>query len=79
MVSGEIHDVSQQVRTGLKDFATERRKFTPHVTLARKVGRRVSCEIAPIEWRVSEICLIRSTLSHEGARYKTLARSGKLS
>lgn len=79
IVNAELQDVVKQVRTGMKKFHRERRNFSAHVTLARKVHRRVSCEIAPIEWHVREICLVRSILTNEGARYKTLARSGRWS
>lgn len=74
--SVELCDIVKQVRTGLKKFHTERKKFSPHITLARKSRRRVSCAIAPIEWHVREVCVVRSNLTNEGARYCVLARSG---
>ena len=50
--------------------------YTPHVTLARKVRRRVQCALTPIEWRVEKVYLVRSVLSHKGSQYKLIASSG---
>ncbi len=75
-LSVELEDLSNQIRIGLKIYVSDRRRFTPHVTLARKVRRRVQCELTPIEWRVEKVYLVRSVLSHKGSQYKLIASSG---
>ncbi len=72
----ELDDLSNQIRIGLKRYVSDRRRFAPHVTLARKVRRRVQCELTPIEWRVGKVYLVRSVLSHKGSQYKLIASSG---
>ena len=73
----ELEDLSNQIQIGLKRYVSDRRKFTPHVTLARKVRRRVQCTLTPIEWRVEKVYLVRSVLSHKGSQYKLIASSGE--
>lgn len=54
-------------------FAPERRPFRPHLTLARKVRKRMpSRPIEPICWPVRGFTLVASELSPEGARYRVL-------
>ncbi len=72
----ELEELSNQIQIGLKRYVSGRRKFTPHVTLARKVKRRVQCALTPIEWRVGKVYLVRSVLSHKGSQYKLIASSG---
>ena len=72
----ELEDLSNQIRVGLKRYLSDRRRFTPHVTLARKVRRRVQCELTPIEWQVGKVYLVRSVLSHKGSQYELIASSG---
>ena len=72
----ELEDLSNQIQIGLKRYVSDRRRFTPHVTLARKVRRRVQCALTPIEWRVGKVYLVRSVLSHKGSQYKLIASSG---
>ncbi len=56
-------------------FKPEKRFFQPHLTLARKVKKRVTGgEIEPIDWPVHEFTLVASELSPEGARYQVLDR-----
>lgn len=58
-------------------FKLEKRPFRPHLTLARKVKRRVAgCEIEPIHWSVHEFTLVASELSAEGSCYRVLGRWG---
>ena len=71
----ELEDLSNQIRVGLKKYVSDRRRFSPHVTLARKVRRRVQCTLTPIEWRVGIVYLVRSILSHKGSQYKLIASS----
>ena len=72
----ELEDLSNQIQIGLKKYVSDRRRFSPHVTLARKVRRRVQCTLIPIEWRVGKVYLVRSVLSHKGSQYKLIASSG---
>ena len=56
-----------------RGFATERREFRPHVTLARRCARRVHhAPIDPIAWRVSALTLMASTTGREGSEYREL-------
>jgi 2'-5' RNA ligase len=65
-------------------FATDARRFHPHVTLARirfvnGGARRLArlhfeTEFEPISFRVSEIALMRSELGAGGSRYTVLSR-----
>lgn len=56
-------------------FAPERRPFRPHLTLARKVHRRVANrQIEPLPWPVREFTLVESELDPEGSRYTVLDR-----
>lgn len=56
-------------------FKPEKRPFRPHLTLARKVKRRVAgCEIEPIHWPVHEFTLVASELSAQGSRYRVFGR-----
>lgn len=56
-------------------FTLEQRPFTPHVTLIR--GARCAAmpaPLAPIEWQVEELVLVRSQLLPQGAQYQHAAR-----
>jgi len=54
-------------------FATERREFRPHVTLARRCVRRMHhAPIEPVAWRVSALTLMASTTGREGSEYREL-------
>ena len=53
------------------------KRFTGHLTIARGVGRgRISNDLAGAaidgEWTATEVAIIRSHLSGDGARYETL-------
>lgn len=53
----------------------DKRSFTPHVTLARKVRCDNLPELTqPIPWRVSEFELVESSLLSSGADYRVLDR-----
>ncbi len=71
----ELGELSKRIRKALRKFAPDRRRFIPHITLARKVRRRVVSPIAPIEWQVRQIRLVRSNLTNEGAHYEMIAHS----
>ncbi|GAB6067300.1 RNA 2',3'-cyclic phosphodiesterase [Methylothermus subterraneus] len=56
-------------------FQLESRPFRPHLTLARKVKKRIAARaIDPIAWPVREVALVASELSPEGSRYQVLGR-----
>ncbi len=74
-VSAELSELSKRIQVGLGKCDANSRKFVPHITLARKMQRRMVCEITPIEWMVRNLHLVRSTLTHAGARYEWLTFS----
>ena len=56
-------------------FEPEHRAFTPHVTLVRKAQcAPLPDSLAPIEWRVEDFVLVRSTVSPDGSRYQSIGR-----
>jgi 2'-5' RNA ligase len=56
-------------------FTLERRPFTPHVTLVRGAQcAAMPTPLAPIEWQVEQVVLVRSQLLPKGAQYQHLAR-----
>ena len=59
-----------------RGFDLEARPFAPHVTLVRKVAKRVpATPVAPIAWRVEAVALVRTqprTGRYETAREWTL-------
>jgi 2'-5' RNA ligase len=59
-------------------FRTEKREAVPHVTLFRKARPLRDVPFDPIDWPVSEVCLVESNLSPEGAIYRVIARSGMI-
>jgi 2'-5' RNA ligase len=49
--------------------------YRPHITLARKAKSSPTTELAePLNWRVSDFCLVSSITDPAGARYEPLAR-----
>jgi 2'-5' RNA ligase len=60
-------------RLGASGFALEEREFNPHLTLARRVERKLpSAPIAPIAWEVDAFTLVRSETGT--GRYTVLER-----
>jgi len=56
-------------------FRPERRPFRPHLTLARKVRKRViSRPIDPLRWPVKAFTLVTSRLGDEGSHYEIIGR-----
>jgi 2'-5' RNA ligase len=56
-------------------FATERRQFRPHLTLARRCTRNVPhVPVEPITWHVTHLALIASTTASAGSEYRELAQ-----
>jgi 2'-5' RNA ligase len=63
-----------RLRRGLVQLGlvTERRAFSPHITLFRKVTRRPRLKLTPLQWSVDGLCVVRSVLGPTGARYQVL-------
>jgi len=61
-------------------FQTEKRPYSPHVTLVRKARRSVARfaaeTVAAIEWRVDRFALLQSVATDEGVRYPVLWEQG---
>jgi 2'-5' RNA ligase len=55
-------------------IAVDKRPFTPHVTLFRKLKAPLQGEFDPIQWCVSEFCLVESCASADGVLYRVLNR-----
>ena len=56
-------DLQARLESGLRErgFALDDRRFTPHVTLARRTLRSAPpMAVEPIAWRVGELTLVRS-------------------
>ncbi len=66
------------IRGGLSDGSRKARKFVPHITLARKVRRKLHQPIKPLHWPVDRVDLIRSVLDSQGSRYESIAHSGRV-
>lgn len=63
-----VNSISQ----GLEEcgFAREKRPFSAHVTLARKVPIKVSCQpTSIIEWPISSYCLVESDTTQDSPVY----------
>jgi len=57
-------------------IATERRPYSPHMTLARKVFRKPRLpEFEPVIWDVRQFSLMRAETLPSGARYEPVWRS----
>jgi RNA 2',3'-cyclic 3'-phosphodiesterase len=52
----------------------ERRAYVPHVTVVRKARCAPLPMLAPIEWRVRDFVLVRSTLAPGGSAYEIIGR-----
>jgi 2'-5' RNA ligase len=71
----ELHQLATQLQVASEaaGISFDRRAFTPHVTLVRKLDKPF--ETAPIElpqWQVSGFALVESLLPAEGPRYRDL-------
>ena len=53
-------------------FRVERREFSPHVTLLRRVRQRPRLPSPRIDWPVTGIALVRSQLEPTGSRYQVV-------
>ena len=68
---GDLHE-----RLALLGFRVERRAFSPHVTLMRRVRQRPRLPSPGIDWTVTGIALVRSELAPTGSRYEVVRRWG---
>ncbi len=69
-----LADLVDQLKRSVRKlgFKPEKRPFRPHLTLARKVRRRVvERDIEPVHWPVRDFVLVRSD---RGSRYTIIGR-----
>ncbi|MDE0309220.1 MAG: RNA 2',3'-cyclic phosphodiesterase [Acidiferrobacterales bacterium] len=69
----QLDDLVAKIRGGLPDGSRKSRNFVPHITLARKVRRKLYQPIKPMRWSVSRVDLVRSVLDSQGAQYESIA------
>jgi 2'-5' RNA ligase len=57
------------------ELQPEARAWQPHITLARKAGRGLeAAQMEPIDWSISDFCLVESVTDDTGASYRILRR-----
>ncbi len=74
-----LGDLARSLRVAVEGagFAFDHQPFAPHVTLVRDATcRPLAASIAPIEWPVRDLVLVRSRLEASGSRYETIGRWG---
>lgn len=74
-----IHDLVRSLQALLPacGYTPERRRFVPHVTLARKVKQpRFQLIETPIYWQVEEFALLESVPTPDGVMYRPLQKWG---
>ena len=74
-VPGSLRDLAENLGGWLQraGFAIERRTFLPHVTLVRDAQcLPMPGAMAPIDWQVDEVALVRSQPARGGHRYHVL-------
>ena len=74
----QLDDLVANIKGGLSDGSRKSRKFAPHITLARKVRRKLHEPIKPLRWPVDRVDLIRSVLDSQGSQYESIAHSGSV-
>lgn len=52
----------------------EKRRYQPHITLARKAGKLIDINVPPIEWQAEDFCLVQSSSTVNGVDYQVLQR-----
>ena len=71
-LAGLVADLqSGLARLGVR---VETRPYVPHLTLVRRGRRAPDMRMEPVEWPVTEFCLVRSHLSSAGAHYEVTGR-----
>lgn len=76
-IPSELDALHRDLEAGLSRYGYEpdRRPFTVHLTLARKMPPPEALpEARPVDWRVADFCLVRSVLERRGARYEVVRR-----
>ncbi len=71
----EIEGLCGQLRR--LGFRLDEREFVPHVTLFRKAVRGPRVTITPIDWTISNLVVVRSILTADGANYEIIATSNQ--
>jgi len=74
-VPRELRNLQAALSATLREagFELEERAFAPHVTLARRIGKRVPrAPIGPVEWRVDDFVLAESVTGT--GRYEVVER-----
>ena len=56
-------------------LVTERRAFSPHITLLRNATHRPRLKLTPLQWSLDGLCGVSSVLGPAGARYAVLQQS----
>jgi len=74
-VSTALCHLSQQASKIFANGNSGRQNFFPHVTLARKVRRRIQLDFEAIPWHIRSLHLVQSTQTSEGVKYTRLTRS----
>lgn len=72
----ELDELVGRIQTGLTGcgFEPERRRYQPHITVARKVTQSPKAkEIEPISCYFDSIALVESKMDQHGVEYATLA------
>ena len=67
--------LSESLRSVVSDAGIEfdRRGFTPHVTLLRKMAQPVEAQSIMLpDWKVEEFSLVESISDEQGAHYRSL-------
>lgn len=54
-------------------LATDKRVYTPHITVARKARFKPEIEIPAIVWRADNFSLVESVSTERGVQYRVLA------
>lgn len=68
--------LAQALADAMRDLGLklEKRRYRPHVTLARRAGPVTHGSIEPIAWAVHEFVLVESRTGAGGSRYNVIAR-----
>lgn len=76
-IPDELSRLQQTLETGLRnhcDYQPEKRAYTPHITLQRKISKPVSVELdEPLIWPVNSFSLIQSQQGKTTSVYSKLA------
>lgn len=68
-LAGRLHDAVSAI-----GLALDRRRYCPHVTLARRCAPVAHATITPITWELNEFVLVESHTGSSGSRYEVIER-----